>query len=404
MHAHSRRRTATRFLRAALVPGALVATALASPLATPLAAQDALRQIEIHGYGGWGFGRLQSNDSPNFFAFAHRRGDYSHSEFALNVSLPVNDRVTVMAQPFWHSGHHANQTESGIDYAFGEYKQSDLVRLRAGLVKQPFGLYTEIFDVGTLRPFSTLPQSVYGGTGFAGKAYGGLGLTGSLFATRDWSLVYDAYGGGLEVTDRDGALQVAAEGADTTGRKLSLTVTKTFRNVVGGRVMLGTPVDGLQLGVSGYTATRPVGLTEPRRRVGAVSAEYVTESWSLRSEVSRQTESDLMQRAVTAGYAEAAYSITRAVQVAGLYSTLDTKLRGATAANLAHAPSLLEHEEWGAGLNYWLSDTFVIKTSYHWVDGNRLASPDQADIRSAVARGVLPRKTRAVFVSSSLSF
>lgn len=396
MHAHLRRRTTL----AALALGALVA----SPMASPLAAQDAIRQIEIHGYGGWGFGRLTSNDSPNFFAFAHRRGDYSHSEFALNVSLPVNERVTVMAQPFWHSGHHANQTASGVDYAFGEYKQSDLLRLRAGLVKQPFGLYTEIFDVGTLRPFSTLPQSVYGGTGFAGKAYGGLGLTGSLFTTRDWNLSYDAYGGGLEVTDRDAALQVAAEGADTVGKRLAITVTKTYRNVMGGRLLLATPIDGLNVGVSGYTGTRPVGLTEPRRRVGAVSAEYTNESWSLRSELTKQTETDVLRRQAVAGYAEAAYSITRAVQLAGLYSRLDTRLDGASAANVANAPSLLEHEEWGAGLNYWLSDTFVIKTSYHWVDGNRLASPDQPDIRAAVARGTLRPRTNAFFVSSSLSF
>lgn len=397
MHAHSRRRTTTL---AALAFGALAA----SPLAAPLAAQDVIRQIEIHGYGGWGFGRLQSNDSPNFFAFAHRRGDYSHSEFALNVSLPVNERVTVMAQPFWHSGHHANQTASGVDYAFGEYKHSDLLRLRAGLVKQPFGLYTEIFDVGTLRPFSTLPQSVYGGTGFAGKAYGGLGFTGSLFTVRDWNLSYDAYGGGLEVTDRDAALQVAAEGADTVGKRLAITVTKTYRNVMGGRLLLGTPIDGLNVGVSGYTGTRPVGLTEPRRRVGAVSAEYTSEAWSLRSELSKQTETDALQRDVVAGYAEAAYSVTRGVQLAGLWSTLDTKLRGASAANVANAPSLLRHDEWAAGLNYWLSDTFVIKTSYHWVEGNRLASPDQPDIRSAVARGTMGRKTNAFFVSSSLSF
>ena len=400
MPAHPRHHQPTRVARAALV-----GLAVGALVASPVAAQDLSRQIEIHGYGGWGFGRTASNDSPNFYAFAHRRGDYSHSEFALNVSLPVNERVTIMAQPFWHSGHHANQTESGVDYAFGEYKYSDLLRLRAGLVKQPFGLYTEIFDVGTLRPFATAPQSLYGGTGFAGKAYAGVGFTGSLFSAGGWSVGYDAYGGGLEVTDRDAALQVAAEGADTVGKRLSITLTKTFRNVVGGRIVLGTPIDGLSVGASGYTGTRPVGLTEPRRRVGAVSAEYLNESWSLRSELSRQTETDAMSREVTAAYAEGAYSLTRRWQVAGMWSTLDSELRTATAAtNAEHAPSLLKHDEVGAGLNYWLSDTFVLKASYHWVEGNRLASPDQADIRSAVARGVLPKKTNVVFFSSSLSF
>jgi hypothetical protein len=63
-------------------------------VASPLAGQDAIRQMEIHGYGGWGFGRLSSNDSTSFYAFAHRRGDYSHSELALDIPLPVNERVT----------------------------------------------------------------------------------------------------------------------------------------------------------------------------------------------------------------------------------------------------------------------------------------------------------------------
>ena len=66
-----------------------------------------------------------------------------------------------------------------LDYAFAEWFVSDALKIRMGRVKHPFGLYGEIFDVGTLRPFYLLPQSIYGPNGFTAKAYNGVGLTGN---------------------------------------------------------------------------------------------------------------------------------------------------------------------------------------------------------------------------------
>ena len=39
----------------------------------------------------------------------------------------------------------------------------------------PFGNYTEIYDVGTLRPFYHLPQATYGPTGQIAESYDGIG-------------------------------------------------------------------------------------------------------------------------------------------------------------------------------------------------------------------------------------
>src|SRR5690242_8549968 len=116
----------------------LAAIAWGAP--TRAGAQVAVDNVAIHGYGGWSYGRTSENDNTNFFLFGHQRGDYSHAEYALNVAIPLSDRLTIDAQPFWHAGHHANQTSSGIDYVFGEWKFSDHLRLRAGSVKHPFGI------------------------------------------------------------------------------------------------------------------------------------------------------------------------------------------------------------------------------------------------------------------------
>lgn len=382
---------------AAVLCGSIVA-------ARPASAQVALENIAVHGYGGWSFGRTTANDNANWYLFGHQRGDYSHVEYALNVAIPVTDRLTIDAQPFWHAGHHANQTSSGIDYVFAEWKFSDFARLRAGSVKHPFGIYTEVFDVGTVRPFAALPQGVYGASGMIGKAYSGLGLTGTMFSRAGWGFGYDLYGGGLETFEMDVPLQIAREGVDTS-RALNVTTTRAFRDVVGGRLVLYTPLDGLTFGVSGYTGTRPLTIEQRRNTVGA-HAEFLNDVWSLRTEFAQATDSKL--QASTGGYGELALRVTQNWQLAGLYSTQRTSLYGANQAtvdaNVARAPKLLEHEEMGGGLNYWFTPNFVLKTSVHWVDGNRFAYPDPVRLRSIVATGRLRDKTTTVLVGSQLSF
>jgi hypothetical protein len=385
----------------------LAAGMLCASSAAPRVArgQVALDNVAVHGYGGWSYGRTGANDNTNFFLFGHQRGDYSHVEYALNLAIAVNDRLTIDAQPFWHSGHHANQTTSGIDYVFAEWKFSDFARLRAGSVKHPYGIYTEVFDVGTLRPFAALPQGVYGAAGMIGKAYSGIGMTGVNYARSGWGLGYDIYAGGLETFEMDVPLQVAREGTDTS-KVLNVAQTRALRDVFGGRVVVYAPLNGLSVGVSGYTGTRPMPSGEQRRNTMGAHGEYLNDRWSLRGEVSHEEDPKL--QSATGAYGELALRVTQNWQVAGLWSTLRTTLIGANQAaldaNIARAPGLLDHDERGAGLNYWFTPNFVLKTSMHWVDGNRFATPDPTRVRSLVATGKMLDKTTVVLVGSQLSF
>jgi hypothetical protein len=366
----------------------------------PLGAQVTMDNVAVHGYGGWSYGRTSENDNTNFYLFGHQRGDYSHAEYALNVAVALSDRLTIDAQPFWHAGHHANQTSSGIDYVFGEWKFSDHMRLRAGSVKHPFGIYTEVFDVGTVRPFAALPQGVYGPAGMVGKAYDGIGLTGSAYSRSGWGVSYDMYGGGLETFELDVPLQVVREGTDTS-KVLNVAQTRAFRDVVGGRLVINTPITGLNFGVSGYTGTRPLA-KEQRRNTYGVHAEYTDDMLTFRAELAHETDPTL--QSATGNYVEAAYRLMGGFQIAGMYSTLNTDLVGVSAANIARASTALDHNETGAGLNYWFAPNFVLKTSVHWVDGNRFAYPDPTRIRAIVATGQLRPKTTVVLVGSQLSF
>ena len=390
-----------------LLCAAMTATAFAGRVAG--AQEVSLEKIQIHGYGGWSFGRTTDNRNTNFFLFAHSRGDYFHNEFALNVTAPLNENLTIVAQPFWHSGHHANQTSSGLDYVFGEWKFADQIKLRVGNVKQPFGIYTEIFDVGTLRPFATAPQSIYGPGGMIGKSYSGMGLTGALFAERSWGIDYDVYGGGLETLEEDTPLQVLVQGTDTlgTGKALNLNGSRTFRDVIGGRLVFRTPLEGFSFGGSSYSGTRPLTrrgqAKDWRRTTSGVHAEYMSDAWLLRSEIAR--ESDETNFKATGAYGEAAYRLTYHWQVAGTYGTYYTTLENVSATNIALAPSLLDHKETAAGLNYWFSPNFVLKTSYSHVDGNRFSHPDPTTrLRALSTGGKLMTTTDALLVSGHLSF
>lgn len=383
--------------------------ALATFAAAPAAAQElTIDKLAVHGYGGWSFGRTTDNLNTNFFLFAHQRGDYFHNEFALNVTAQLSDQLSIVAQPFWHSGHHANQTASGMDYVFGEWKFSDMARLRLGNVKQPFGIYTEVFDVGTLRPFAALSQSVYGPSGMIGKSYSGVGLTGALFADGPLGIEYDVYAGGLETLEEDTPLQMLTQITDTVGRAaLNAATTRTWRDVIGGRLILRTPLDGFSVGTSGYTGTRPVTrlgqARDWRRTVVGAHADYTSDAWSLRGEWAR--ERDEANFTADGSYLEGAYRLTTRLQLAATWGTFDTEVENVPAANLAKGKSLLDHEETGFGVNYWFSPNFVVKTSYHLVTGNRFSHPDPTTrFRNLAYNGQLVNETNAVLVSVHLSF
>ena len=132
---------------------AAIAVAL-TPLA--LAAQDAQQQrVELHGFGSWNYG---STNTDNLYLGGKKNGTSSNSSLSLNASGALSDRFSVSSQvqlDFVTAG----ATTTNLDYVFGEWRFTDALKLRAGQVKQPFGIYTEVYDVGTIRPFLALPQS-----------------------------------------------------------------------------------------------------------------------------------------------------------------------------------------------------------------------------------------------------
>jgi Phosphate-selective porin O and P len=324
---------------------------------------------QLHVFGGWAYGKTNGNA---YLAGTHA-GAFDSADLALNVAASPVEALRLEGQ-FAVDVERGVQTTS-IDYAFAEWRVSDAARLRVGRLKHPFGIYTEIYDVGTLRPFFALPQAVYGPVGTLAEAYNGVGLSG-FRKLGTWSVSYDVYAGELDLpyTDFDDYILDGGHGA-----KLDV------RNVLGGRAVVETPVDGLSFGASTYTGAIDSGSARLVHKAAGAQVEYLTDRLSLRGEWIANRTGTLGEHA---GYAEAAWRFTPRWQAAVRFDGLQ-EVHDRTASG--------RHNETSAGINYWFTRHFVVKLSAHHIDGTHLMLPNPAT-------GSTMRETHALMFGSQFSF
>ncbi|MEZ4415496.1 MAG: hypothetical protein R3E10_07050 [Gemmatimonadota bacterium] len=377
-----------------------VGLCLVAVLATsPLTAQD-IRPVDIHGFGGWSFGQT----SVNRFLGADDDGEYSKTNFALKLTSTGIPAVQLNAQLFLRNGFDGSSTS--LDYAFADWELNPALHVRVGKVKHPFGIYSEVAGLGTVRPFLNLPQVIYGPVAIASKSYRGVGLSGSVSLSNRWGLDYDLYGGGIEFEQEESALALISSAAADSAARVSDVLFES-EAVIGGRLVIEAPVDGLRIGASAYSG-RPESYTSPsstlRYHVYAGQAEYVIDRTWVRGEIARQIDKipGTDDRA-TSAYVEVAQFIGGNWQVAGQWSWFDVKV---TLPPPATAPGdLTHHREWAMGVNYWVSPEFGLKSSIHWTEGNLFAELNQQDFLQVLFTRMSPQpRTRLLQFGAQFSF
>lgn len=329
------------------------AVALAPRGASALDLADGRLDLRLSGEAGYG------RTDGNTYLGGNEGGNYDNTLLALSVAGQLSPSLRVI-------GRLAVNEEGTamVDWAFAEWKIADALRLRAGKAKHAFGNYGEIIEEGTLRPFFYAPQSIYGRANMVGEGYKGLGLTGFL-RLGGWGLAYDLYGGDLDLETSNALARIADPSLPPEEELLVFT-----SDMIGARLSLETPVDGLVFRASAYSGNEeenPAAADDVRHTVAAASAEYVTDAVALRAEYAYAVE-----RATTttsAAYLEAAFKLAMGLQLAGRVEGSWTKLEGYTGSSRS-----LRHREAAVGLNYWFAPQFVLKAEYHLVDGNRFAS------------------------------
>ncbi|MCB0219959.1 MAG: hypothetical protein KDH09_09720 [Chrysiogenetes bacterium] len=361
--------------------------------------------VQVHGYGSWAYKR--TSNEGYIYAEGDEEGNYTNVSGSLNVSARPTEDITAVIQANWTlmqgrtldtntftfplasppcaaipvpppalangctvavpQGTVTKSPESDIelDYAFAEWHYSDAFRLRAGQVKLPFGIYTEIYDVGTLRPFLDVPQGIYGAQAVVAESYQGGGITGNVYSD-DWGLQYDVYGG-----------QVISD--------LELSPTNTVEtvllDVLGGRLHVTTPIEGLSFGTSGYfglksgdTFTFPPFVTHAERGSVGAHIEYAGDNLLIRTEGVYTYAQRFYKTA--AAYLEVAYMFVDHVQLAGRLDYYKGDISDNPVLAAALPKSIDRHVDYGVALNYWFNTHFVIKTAYHYIDGNRYSQPE----------------------------
>jgi hypothetical protein len=378
-------------LSAALIVATLLTAAQAR-------AEDATAaKVSLQGFGGWAYGKT---DNDNAFAYsADGRGAWNNYYFALNVAAQPMDKLSIRAQAYW--GEDARPQHTNLDYAFAEWAQSPAFKLRVGKVLAPFGLYSETYDVGTLRSFYLLPQFYAGTLGLIPKAYLGGGITGTPRLSDDWDLQYDAFGG--EVRFDPFPLDRVAGFDPATGYPQIETTQQqiTGREMVGGRLLLVAPAKGVDVGGTvihvgqvKYPADSPLTMTRATLVNGRV--QYQGAGFALRGEYFGVLTDDADLRS---WYAEASYRFARHWQVAAQYERSRVIL---APGDTSIPDTLLNHASFGLGLDFWVSPEFVLKLNGYSVDKNMIARPASAGLEAAL--GTIDKSTGVVVLGAQFSF
>ncbi|MDQ3563739.1 MAG: OprO/OprP family phosphate-selective porin [Pseudomonadota bacterium] len=117
---------------------------------------------QIHGFLSQGYTYTSAN---NFFGNSQGAGSLEFHELGINVLGHPWPNLLVAAQGIYRDTAGSDEEDFRLDYANVDYSlpigESVTLGVRAGRVKNPFGLYSEARDAIWTRPSVLLPQSIY---------------------------------------------------------------------------------------------------------------------------------------------------------------------------------------------------------------------------------------------------
>jgi hypothetical protein len=127
----------------------------------PLQAQELKlfkRTVQVHGFVSEGF--VYTNDN-NWLTMNTSSGSAAMSDFGLNMSSQITDKLRIGAQGYDRNLGQLGQYHPSLDWALADYRFKSWFGVRGGKVKTTLGLFNDTQDLDFLRPFALLPQSMY---------------------------------------------------------------------------------------------------------------------------------------------------------------------------------------------------------------------------------------------------
>lgn len=339
----------------------LIPCLLLAGVALPAAAGDQLSWpgLRLDVFGGWAWGET----SENIYLDASRSGEFEKGNLAISARHDFSPKLRGVAQVELEQA--PGETEVDLDYFFLDWRPDDTYTIRLGRSKQPFGIYSEFFDLGTDRPFYDLPQGIYGPTEIVAESLDGL----SFLARRDLAgneLRFDAYVGKVRFAAtepwedlEDGETLIETEEEDID-REETVGVRLEWQNRA-----------GLTLGLSAFRGRDTHnGDEEEFGSARAFGGHLVWDDgrWLVRAEAVHFEEEGNLD--VEAAYFEAARRFGKHWQAALRWDRSTTRVEEEDLDEFG-AEELGEHRDLAVGVNYWLNPGLVLKLSHHWVEGER---------------------------------
>ncbi len=199
------------------------------------------RTVQVHGFVSQGF--VYTNDN-NWLTMNTSQGSGAMTDFGLNVSAPITDKLRVGAQIYDRNLGQLGQYHPSLDWAVADYRFTSWFGIRAGKVKTTLGLFNDTQDLDFLRVFALLPQSVYP-TDLRDSmiAHVGVDLYGKISLKHGLGdLFYTAYAGHSTDSIYSGYTYLA--------QRYGVSYTDSTALKYGGDLRWNTPVPGLLIGVS----------------------------------------------------------------------------------------------------------------------------------------------------------
>lgn len=330
--------------------------------ALPAVADNVLSSpgLRVDVFGGWAWGETTDGE----YLDASSAGEFDKGSLGIAMRHDFSSRLRAVGQV--EVSETPEETEADLDFIFLEWRFRDDSTLRLGRSKQPFGIYSEFFDLGTDRPFYDLPQGIYGSTEIVAESLDGL----AYFARRDvgrGELRLDAYIGTVRFASAE-PWEFLHDGGGNPDLEIEEEDVKRERTL-GFRIEWQAH-SGFIVGVSGFRGRDRHGDLSDRTTAIGFGTHFAwdTGAWLLRAELAHLEEKENLD--ISAGYLEVARHFGHHWQAA---VRLDRSLTTVEELDLEAAghEELGKHRDLALGLNYWVHPKLVLKLSRHWVEGGR---------------------------------
>ena len=203
--------------------------------------------VSIHGYLSFGYADLDlRDDNPRSADEAalglEEGGSFPYGNAALNLRYAPAERhafvLQLEASELGDSPVDDAREALELDWLFYQLRIGDRTQMRIGRQPVPGGIFNELRDVGVVLPFFRPSFVFYREGAIFSETVDGIGLSHQLLDRRSWTLDLDAYYGEYTIFEQGSGFRDDATEVDAT-------------DAVGLQLWLGTPIEGLRVGVGG---------------------------------------------------------------------------------------------------------------------------------------------------------